>query len=203
MLHFNTISEHTLALLRKLQSFDLFKELRLVGGTSLALQKGHRISVDIDLFGKVDMQELEFSGMFNQFETYVEIQKSRNIHIYAINETKVDIVNYPYQWIEEPVICQDLKLAGVKDVAAMKLSAISGRGSKKDFVDIHLLLKEFSLSQLLSFYELKYPEGNSYMVIKSLSYFADADLEEDPNMLISYDWEEIKKEIRNILKKQI
>lgn len=203
MLHFNTIAEPTLALLKALQSFDLLKELRLVGGTSLALQKGHRISVDIDLFGMVDMQELEFSGLLNQFEKRIEIQKSRNIHIYAINDVKVDIVNYPYHWIQEPVIYGNLKLAGLKDIAAMKLSAISGRGSKKDFVDIHLLLKEFSLSQLISFYESKYPEANSYLVIKSLSYFADADMDENPNMLIPWEWELIKHDIRNILKKHI
>lgn len=203
MLHFNTITGPTLELLKTLQGIELFKELRLVGGTSLALQKGHRISVDIDLFGKVDMQELEFSGLLNQWGKTIEIQKSKNIHIYAINGVKVDVVNYPYHWIQEPVIYPEIRLAGIRDIAAMKLSAITNRGTKKDFVDMHLLLKEFTLSELLSFYELKYPDGNTYLALKSLTYFADADMDENPKMLIPWDWESIKQDIRNTIKKQV
>ena len=66
MLHFNTIAEPTLALLEKLQAYDELNETRLVGGTSLALQRGHRISVDIDLFGKIDIQEFVMSGVLKR-----------------------------------------------------------------------------------------------------------------------------------------
>ena len=87
-------------------------------------------------------------------------------------------------------------LAGLKDIAAMKLSAVTGRGSKKDFIDICFLLKEFSLKQQLELYLNKYPQGSELMVLKSLSYFDDAEIEKQPKMFIEISWEEIKKKIK-------
>jgi glutamate synthase domain-containing protein 1 len=74
----------------------------------------------------------------------------------------------------------------------MKLAAVAGRGSKKDFIDIYFLLKEFSLSELLAFYNQKYSDGSSFMVLKSLTYFNDADDDPNPVMLIPTSWEQVK-----------
>ena len=77
----------------------------------------------------------------------------------------------------------------------MKLNAIAGRGSKKDFIDLFYLLKEFSINELLQYYLLKYNDGSEFMVRKSLTYFEDADLEETPVLLHDITWEEIKTQI--------
>ena len=97
-----------------------------------------------------------------------------------------------YHWIENPVIEDGLLLADIKDIAAMKIAAITGRGTKKDFVDLYFLLRYFNLNQILDFYRKKYPDGSDFLVLKSLSYFIDADNDEDPVMLIDEKWECIK-----------
>jgi len=184
MLHYKTIDNKTLDLLRQLLSVPEFSKLRLVGGTSLALQIGHRKSVDLDLFGHIDADEFAIAEQLMKVGQTTRLQKSVNINIYLINKIKVDIVNYPYKWLEEAVIEDGLVLADKQDIAAMKLSAITGRGSKKDFIDLFFLLKEFTLE--------KYPDGSKFLVLKSLSYFIDADEDEMPIMINPIHWDHVK-----------
>lgn len=77
----------------------------------------------------------------------------------------------------------------------MKLAAIAGRGSKKDFIDIYFLLQEFSLQEMLTFYNEKYHDSSSFLVLKSLTYFDDAETEPQPYMLKKTDWKQIKQSI--------
>ena len=195
MLHYKTIDTKTLELLKKLQSIPIFTDLRLVGGTSLALQLGHRKSIDLDLFGKLDADLFAVSESLNNLGTVSILKKSENINIYLIDGIKVDIVNYPYPWLMDVAVEDSLQLADIRDIAAMKLSAITNRGTKKDFIDIFFLLKEFSLSEMLDFYSRKYRDGTEFLVLKSLSYFDDAEEEEMPMMFSSLDWPAVKKHI--------
>lgn len=199
MLFFQTIEPATLELLKVFMQTAAFSHLRLVGGTALALQIGHRSSIDIDLFGKYDLDDIETDNIMSAFEHVQLIKKTANIRIYSVNNIKVDIVNYPYTWLDEVLTYKDIRLASKKDIAAMKLSAITGRGTKKDFIDLFFLLKEFSLNEMLSFYKLKYPQGSEFLVLKSLSYFDDADQEESPRMLEIIDWDEIKTKLMSVL----
>lgn len=196
MLHYETIDQPTLDLLKRLQSIKQFSELRLVGGTALALQYGHRKSIDIDLFGKQALSTMELLDVLSFMDNVVLLNHTPNIHQFSINGIKVDIVNYQYQWLALPIIEDNMTLANTEDIGAMKLSAIIGRGTKKDFVDLYFLLKHYTLSSLLSFFRNKYPDGTELLVLKSLIYFQDADEEvESPVMLIDVKWEEIKKTI--------
>jgi len=100
MLHYETVDIGTLELLKKLQSLSIFNEMRLVGGTSLALQIGHRKSIDIDLFGNL---QVEYENLIDELKTIGEVvplKNSKNIHSLLINDIKVDIVNYEYKWLE-------------------------------------------------------------------------------------------------------
>jgi len=195
MLYKATVRESTFDLLVNLQSIDEFSGLRLVGGTALALQIGHRISVDLDLFGEIDFD----SQVFNTFSKVQLIKKSQNINIFEINNVKVDIVNYRYPWLEDELQIEKIRLAGLKDIAAMKIAAVIGRGSKKDFVDLYFLLKKFSFNEIISFYKNKYSDASVYLALKSLLYFDDADKEPPLNMLIEVPWEEVK----NVITKHI
>jgi len=179
---------------------DEFKELRLVGGTSLALQIGHRQSIDIDLFGALNIDEFELSKILNNFASVTILKKTKNINIYLIEGIKVDIVNYHYPWIKDALLEDNLRLAEKTDIAAMKIAAITNRGSKKDFIDIYFLLKYFTLGKMLSFYKLKYNDASEMLALKSLTYFDDADLEEEPNMFLQINWENVKDEISNKLR---
>ena len=107
----------------------------------------------------------------------------------------IDIVNYPYLWIDEPVREDGVILAGVKDISAMKLSAITNRGTKKDFIDLYFLLKTYSFNELIDFYLRKYSDAQLFTVLKSLTYFVDAEDDPMPMMIDSIEWDEVKASI--------
>jgi len=169
--------------------------LFLAGGTSLALQIGHRKSIDLDLFGTVEPDDISIPNTLKSIGNIQLIKKTPNILIYIVNGIKVDIVNYSYPWIDTACREDQLRLAGKKDIAAMKLAAITGRGSRKDFVDLYFLLQEFSLREMLSFYDQKYFDGSSFLVLKSLTYFDDAESDPQLIMLKEADWKKVKQTI--------
>lgn len=195
MLYYRTINAKTLELLKNIQNIDIFKDLRLVGGTSLALQNGHRESIDLDFFGILDADKIEISEALDKIGELKKRQSTKNINIFMVNGIKVDIVNYPYPWLEDVVKEDNLRLASSKDIAAMKLSAITGRGSKKDFIDLYFLLQKYTLKEMLAFYKKKYHDGSVFMVLKSLAYFEDADEEPMPKMFTKVDWKKAKQRI--------
>lgn len=195
MLHLETVEPTTLDLLRRLQESTLLKDCRLVGGTSLALQIGHRKSVDLDFFGQVDAMPEEIEEEFRKFGDLHVRKNSGNIHLFVLNGIHIDVVNFPFPWQKDLVIADGIRLAHIEDIAAMKITAVIGRGTKKDFVDIATLLDIYSLKQILSFYEAKYPNASSFMALKSLSYFEDAELQPLPYMFSDLSWEETKKRV--------
>ncbi len=148
-----------------------FNEFLLVGGTSLALQIGHRNSIDIDLFGDCEIEEELFTNTLSKLGTFEVFKRSRNILITSIDDVKVDFVNYQYPLLKKKLVIDGIRLASKEDIAAMKLNAIVGRGSKKDFIDLYFLLNDFSLNQMIDFYIKKYFDGSKFMVVKSLSFF--------------------------------
>ena len=197
MLSYKTVNSNTLELLKKLMSENLFHEMRLVGGTALALQYGHRNSIDLDFFGKLDASDDEILSVLNQYNDLEILKESDKIKIYKINGIKVDFVSYDYPWLDN-VVCEDgIRLASPKDIGAMKIYAAEGRGSRKDFIDIYYLLKRFSLEELLSFYKLKYPNHSEFVALRSLTYFSDAETYPMPLMFTDDSWETMKKEICN------
>lgn len=190
MLYKSAVNPELLRILGQLMKVEAFTNLRLVGGTALALQIGHRQSIDIDLFGSINFEaEEENIDIQGNFEF---LKKSKNINILSINHIKVDIVNYRYPWIAGLVHEENYRLASLEDIGAMKLNAITGRGTKKDFIDIFYLLKFFSIADLFNFYLEKFNDGNLFLVKKSLAYFEDADKQPMPKMTKDIDWEEVK-----------
>ena len=201
MLHLETIEPKTLELLRRLQSLPIFEHSRLVGGTALALQLGHRKSIDLDMFGNIDASPEEVLEACKEAGVLEISKTSKNIHIYWVDGIKVDCVNYPYKWLDECRIPDGIRLASVRDIAAMKVSAIINRGTKKDFIDLHFLMKEMSLNKILDLYDQKYPDGSRFIAIKSLTYFEDAESDPMPYMFSDITWEEIKVSIINEVRK--
>lgn len=192
MLHYETIHPDALELLRKIQSLEMFKDARLVGGTALALQLGHRKSIDLDFFGSVDASLQEIASALSTFASVSPLSESRMKRFLIVDGVKVDVVNYPYSWIDEPVIEDGVALAGIKDIAAMKLSAITNGGTRKDFVDFYFLLKYFSFEELINLYVQKYSDTQLFTTLKSLTYFDDAEQDPMPAMMVTLEWEDVK-----------
>ena len=196
MLHYETISSDTLNLFKRLASLDELSEARLAGGTALALHIGHRKSIDLDFFGHIDYSMDELKMAMESVSSDVQpINSTKTMRFYVVEGVKIDVVNYPYSWIDESVIEDGLILAGLEDIAAMKLAAITNRGTKKDFIDLFFLLKKYSLSQMLDMYLKKYSDSQLFTVLKSLVYLVDAELDPMPHMLQDVTWEEVKENI--------
>jgi predicted nucleotidyltransferase component of viral defense system len=192
MLHINTIPANTLELLKSIQSVPELRNFNLSGGTALALQIGHRISVDLDFFGNSPFELSEIISLIDKFGTIHLLNQSRNILVLTINGIKVDFVNYKYSQLGDIIHENNIRLFDLQDIGAMKLAAIIGRGRKRDFIDLYLLLQHYSLTELMSFYKQKYPDGSEFLVMRSLTYFEDADKDEDLQMLIPCDWNIVK-----------
>ena len=202
MLSYRTIEPNTLELLNKLFQLPILSDMRLVGGTALALQYGHRKSVDLDFFGSLDCEVDELEDELKSLGNVCRHKATKTIRIYQINGVKVDFVDYRrYAWIDECIGEDNIRLASPKDIAAMKINAIEGRGSKKDFIDIYYLLKNFSINELLDFYKNKYPEYSYFRALMSLTYFDDADAQPMPYMFDTILWEQIKQEIVKAVEK--
>ncbi len=195
MLHFETIDTPTLELMNKIMAVPLFSPFRLVGGTALALQTGHRKSVDLDFFGPCLLEEGELTEELSNFGSITWLNKLKNIKSLLVNGIKVDFVNYSYPWLSGLIEEENVRIASKKDIAPMKLTAITGRGVKKDFIDLYFLLQEFTLAEMISLYEEKYKDGSTFMVLKSLVYFDDAENDEMPEMLKPITWQDIKETI--------
>lgn len=197
MLSLQTVLPDTLELLKVLMQQPLLKDMRLVGGTSLALQYGHRRSVDLDFFGQTTEDVDELTDMMRDCsKDMVKGGCTKRIKTYFLNGVKVDVVNYDYKWIDDVVEEDDIRLASPKDIAAMKVNAVMGRGTKKDFIDVYFLLKHYSFDELIQFYLQKYTDGSEYRALLSMSYFADADAQPMPYMFHDVDWEMVKSEIK-------
>ena len=192
MLYLETVESSTLELLKKLQRLPVLEQTRLVGGTALALQLGHRKSIDLDFFGTVDCEAEYLRESIAGIASLTILKESPHIRIYIVDGIKVDIVNYKYPWLDDVVLEQGLRLASVSDIAAMKITAIIGRGTKKDFIDIAFLLHHFSLEEILHFYAAKYNDSSVFMAMKSLAYFDDAEADTMPDMFVNQSWQQVK-----------
>ena len=195
MLSYKTVEPHTLELLRGLSTEPVLSSARLVGGTALALQYGHRSSIDLDFFGTVMADAEQVKDVLRKYGTLEIIKETKAIKLYRLDGVKVDIVHYQYPWIDDAVTTDGLSLASPKDIAAMKVNAIEGRGTKKDFIDLYFLLKHYTLEEILEFYKEKYPEHSIFRALMSMSYFEDADEQFMPIMFVSVTWEEMRETI--------
>ena len=150
----------------------------------------------MDFFGHLPKDKEELIAIASQEGKTTVLNRTNYILQMIINGVKVDFVDYSrYPWIDEPVQSDGFILASDKDIAALKVNAIMGRGTRKDFVDIYVLLQHFSLEEILSFYKQKYPENSEYRALRSLTYFEDAEMQDMPTMLFNTSWNDMKKAI--------
>ncbi len=122
------------------------------------------------------------------------------MQFFSADGIKIDCVTDPYDWLKPAVDAEGLRIAAVEDIAAMKIAAATNRGTRKDFVDIYFILRQYPLDVILDWYAAKYPDGNLYLVLRSLVYFDDAEMEPMPNVLEPLDWESVKRLISDSVK---
>jgi predicted nucleotidyltransferase component of viral defense system len=164
-----TVVPELLSMVRFLQESELLKNHILVGGTALALQLGHRISKDIDLFS-LNEQDNDAILLFlkNNFEHIEVLNNNPNILQIFTNNIKIDIISAKGLLLEKPVTDCGITVCHKKDIAGMKLWTITSRKEAKDYIDICYLLREYTLKELFSIFKNKYSQDNILLVKKAL-----------------------------------
>ena len=197
MLHTNTLPEHSLELLKKLAPVLASRGFYLAGGTALALRFGHRISVDLDFFSPDSFQTESLVSVLEDTagEPCRVFQKTAGSLSVTVAETKIELFHYTSPLLAETEIHQGVNMASLADNGAMKLSALTNRGSKKDFYDISRLLDVEPLNYWLEKFQEKYPNSDIFMVLKSLTWFDDAEAEPDPRLLDGQTWSSVKSRL--------
>ena len=200
MLHLTTIDNETYELLKKLSDIEIISaQFALAGGTSLALQIGHRKSIDLDFFSPLpfDVKELEITLASDSSLNFQFINSNSRMLFCYINSIKCDFVNEPAKLIKPFVLHDEVNYFSIEDIAAMKMHTICGRGKKKDFFDIYALLELYNWEDLIGWFKKKYTEDQLYFLWRSILYFDDAEDDPDIRGLIPFDknWNEIKKMI--------
>jgi predicted nucleotidyltransferase component of viral defense system len=204
MLHYETVLPGTFTLLKELSKLDSFQKFSLVGGTALSLRYGHRHSEDLDFFSNESFDRQLI------IEELIKIYSNQFIHqetgfkkslFCSIKDVKVDVVYYPHPLIRPLINEGDIIFYSDEDIAAMKIQAILGRGKKKDFWDLALLLEKHGLANIIDWHTEKFPNQMLLISIpQTITYFDDAELSQDPICLLGLSWEDIKNKIRSAVR---
>lgn len=166
----------------------------LAGGTALALQVGHRRSVDLDLFCPTDFDvEVLQTTLTGLVGLHVRQAARGTLHL-ELRHVLVSFLHYPYPLLFPLLRFDRLALADERDVACMKVGAIASRGSRRDFIDLYISARTHGLQDILAWFKTKYAGGGYSMVhvFKALTYFKDAEPQPMPDMLVPLDWAEVK-----------
>ena len=176
MLQTSTVKESTLGLLKSLQDEPLLSTTRLVDGTALSLQIGHRQSDELDLFSVEPLDGLLLQSLLIDKYGFIPSVIEGNTLIGFIQGVKIDVIYHPFPWLEA-AICEDgMCLASLADIAAMKMHAIINSGKRpKDFVDVAFLSMHYSYNQIKQLLLRRYPAYDPIMADKAIIYFGDID----------------------------
>lgn len=198
-LHLDVLEGAALEVLKHVASQAWADEFYLAGGTALALQLGHRISIDLDFFSRTNslgrsQREQIIESVLKEYGT-VQFQEDRTLKL-NVEGVSVSLFHYPDLLVAPLLQVSDFPaLAAKEDIGLMKLAAIIGRGCKRDFIDLYFICQEIELSRLLKLSKDKYPKVGDFGVqaLRALTYFTDADGEGQPRMLLPLDWTAVKE----------
>jgi Nucleotidyl transferase AbiEii toxin, Type IV TA system len=192
--HREVISAATDAALRSLRDAGQLTRFYLAGGTGLALHFGHRLSHDLDFFAEELFDEEILLQTIQRHEHLSEVRKgSHTVHA-TLRETKVSFLGYEYPLLFPLAHFLDVAVADPRDIACMKISAISSRGTMRDFVDLYVAAQRFGLRELLQLFDRKHgKQYNKVHVLKSLTFFEDAEKDSMPHLLVPLAWDYVKQ----------
>ncbi len=206
-LHYITVSSFLLSILKTLMNAAELKKFRLVGGTALSLYRGHRISADIDLFSDAQYGSIDFNLIDKFLQRTFQYVDTTNAEVIGAGKSyfagnnkdecvKLDIFYSDEKFIRNEVLLDGIRLASIEDIIAMKIEMISVAGRKKDFWDIHELMDDYSIGEMIAFHKQRYPYSHDpNKIISGFSSFTKADGDFDPVCLMGKHWEVIKLDL--------
>lgn len=195
----NTLSQNAARALALLGESEILKDGYLAGGTACALQIGHRVSLDLDFFTKIEFNTEIVLKSLEELPGFKLDKTDKWTILGSFPKVKFSYFYYRYPLIKKTTNFSKIKIASLEDIAAMKIVAICDRGTKRDFIDLYFLAKKFSLEQILKFYDQKYHNlsNNFFHIMRSIDYFQDAELQKSPKMLTPITWIEVKEFFQN------
>jgi hypothetical protein len=186
---------------------DLFRKynLKIAGGTALALHLGHRISRDLDMFTDVEFKvESLISGIRKTGYSFRIISEGEGYLTADVGGIKISFFKYDYPFVEKPVIYRGVLIAGIHDIAAMKIIAISQKGTKRDFIDLYFVLQDIPFHKLSCHMVKRFGKEriNPVHIGKSLVYFLDANSDPEPEYVRGREvsWDKVKKFFKSHVK---
>lgn len=191
----NTVSADTLRGIRALGESRVMEKAYLAGGTALALQLGHRISLDLDFFTQEPFEELTVANRLKDLGKFEQDTINWRTVMGTFEGAKFSLFYYEYPLVDEMVEYEGIQMVQPPDISAMKLLAISDRGARRDFVDLYWMRNLFSLEQVFAWYGVKYGrlEERKYHLLRGLQYFEDAEKQDMPVMFKQVDWGEVRQ----------
>lgn len=199
VLHLDILPERARRVLDLLAGQAFWERFYLAGGTGLALQIGHRLSADFDLFspsetlGAARRQEL-IGSLSALGRVRVDREEERTLRL-TLEEVPLSFFHYPYALLHPPEAVEGLRIASIEDIGLMKLAAIVSRGTRRDFVDLYAIVSEaIRLRRLLEGAAQKFPQVRDFAIqsLRALVYFQDAEAEAMPRLVTPVDWETVK-----------
>lgn len=199
-----TLPQKTKDLVAKFQQDKpaFLNQFYLSGGTGLSLQLGHRESEDLDFFSQDKFNSQLLQKEMAKYGKLQDTELAEGTVNTFLQGVKVQLLEYPYDLLKPTVKWKNIKLSSVEDIACTKLQTIGMRGSKKDFVDLYFLLKDYTLDELLAMMPQKYEQVdyNQVHILKSLVYFTDAEQQPMPRLYKKVTWKQVKQEMIKVVK---
>lgn len=203
----NILHPRQRAVLEKLvvpPTFDYY----LAGGTALALQLGHRTSLDFDFYSEQKLESEKFAACLGQSLSSIKISRQTDDTFQAVvSGVAISVFYYPYPLLKAFVDFPPIHLASLEDIAAMKIVALVQRARQRDFWDVYYLMERLGMATVITSAYKKYPwyEENNQIVLTALTYFEEANTDEEAGRITVFDknlqWKNVKEKIRQEVKK--
>lgn len=204
MLYLDTVSPTLLKIIEVVSQEPLFKDFRLVGGTALSLQLGHRLSIDADFFSNAEFDKDEARlKLADLLPGLMVMQETKHGFAAVFEQVKLDLYTWPVPFKLPPLEIENLRLATLEDIAALKLEAIVNRKEEKDFRDVHALLSVFSLAQMLDFFRERIPSRDLRLVVDHLAAAPAAERSDAIALLKPIDFEVVAAEILKAIQEHL
>jgi hypothetical protein len=168
----------------------------LAGGTGAAIHLGHRLSVDLDFFSFENFVPEELERVLSGRNFVLANQQMSPGTLQGFyGGVNISFFFYPYPLLYPVLVFEEVNLAGLIDIGLMKMTAIASRGAKKDFVDLFFILQKLNQPVLFDEFVKKFPSDriDLYHYARSLTFFEEAEKDPDPQMLVLWDWIQIKE----------
>ena len=180
IIHPEVLKPQTKKVLEIISRQKFIADFYLAGGTALALQYGHRISVDLEFFCQKNINPDTLINKISKLGKFELLNREENTVEGILDGVKISFMSYPYSLIGAKTAVRGyVFVADASDIAVMKIMAVSGRNTKKDFIDLYCYLRQTSsnLSAVLNLVDKKFSgvKYDRYHIFRALTYFTDAD----------------------------